>query len=250
MTNTTDASNSTQDSQSTPIAVPYWPTLKLAVGSVNAALVVTYLEMRHPSPAPEPGRRYGLPVTVDFARMADELAVDRRTLGLAFMCISTWYGSEVQRIGAVRAGREFLNLKHSRFPRHKLYSIVAAREWKSLRALTLRRNWPLLTKTLEDAGITSICAVPGPSPLPRALPCQDLEKYSAPPSTLSTLPEILLHGVELAGDRRRTRYSRLRKAVKDGLVAPDALKVRRHKTEAVDPELSDELVARLSRRPR
>jgi hypothetical protein len=39
--------------------------------------------------------------------------------------------------------------------------------------------------------------------------------------------------VELAGDRRKTRYSRLRKAVENGLVNADALKVRRQpKTEA------------------
>lgn len=37
------------------------------------------------------------------------------------------------------------------------------------------------------------------------------------------VPEILLKGVELAGDRRKTRYSRLRKVVETGLVDPDAL---------------------------
>jgi hypothetical protein len=62
----TQPNHAPQDS-SARIAVPYWPALKLAVGSVNAALAVTYLETRHPSPPPEPGRRYGLPVTVDFA---------------------------------------------------------------------------------------------------------------------------------------------------------------------------------------
>jgi hypothetical protein len=61
-----------------------------------------------------------------------------------------------------------------------------------------------------------------------------------------TLPEILLKGVELAGDRRKTGYSRLRKAVENGLVEADALKMRMHpKTEAVDPELSDVMKARM-----
>jgi hypothetical protein len=218
-----------------------------AVGSVNAALVVTYLEMRNPSPSPEPGRRYGLPVTVNFARMADELAVDRRTLGLAFMCISTWYGSEMQRIGAVRAGREFVNQKHSRFPRLKLYSIVAEREWKSLRTLTLRRNTPLLTKTLADAGITSLCAVPAPLPLQRVLPRQDLEKYADSASPFASLPEILMRGVELTQDRRKTRYIRLRKAAKQGAVPVEPSKVRpQQDNEAVDPELSDAMMARMT----
>jgi hypothetical protein len=46
-------------------------------------------------------------------------------------------------------------------------------------------------------------------------------------------------GIELAGDRRRTRYSRLRKAVENGLADADAQKVRRlpkaEETEHVDP---------------
>ena len=236
------------DSSSNLIAVAYWPALKRVVGSVNAALVVTYLEMRYPSPPPERGRRYGLPVTVDFARMADELAVDRRTLGIAFICVSTWFETENVRLGAVRAGREFLNLKHSRFPRHKLYSVVAEREWKSLRTLTLRRNWPALTKTLAGSGIASLCAMPGPFPLPRVLPCQNLEKYGSSGSPLHSLTEILLRGVELAADRRKTRYSRQRTAVKNGLVDADELKVQRQsKPEAVDPPLSDAMIARMSR---
>ena len=69
------------------------------------------------------------------------------------------------------------------------------------------------------------------------------------PSSLDTLPEILLRGVELAGDRRRTRYSRLRKAVAEGLAPPDALKVKRkpkdERHEAVDPVLSDEMRDRM-----
>ena len=113
------------------------PSLKQAVRSVNAALVVTYLEMKYPSPLPEPPRRYGLPVEVNFAQMAENLAVDRRTLGLAFWCVSAWFRTEKERLGAVRARREFLHQKHSRFPKLKLYSIVADREWRALQTLTL-----------------------------------------------------------------------------------------------------------------
>jgi hypothetical protein len=225
--------------------------LKLAVGSVTAALAISYLEMRYPSPPPEPGRRYGVPVTVDFARMADELAMDRRTCGLALLCISTWYASEIQRIGAVRTGREFLSLKHSRWPKMKLYSLVAAREWKSLRTLTLRKNWPLLTKTLADAGITSLCAMPSPSVLSPALRRQELEKFAASPSPLSGLTEILMRGVELAQDRRKTRYVRARRAAGQG-AEPVEVENRKPSAddEALDRALGDELVARLSRRLR
>jgi hypothetical protein len=63
------------------------------------------------------------------------------------------------------------------------------------------------------------------------------------------LPEILMRGVELAQDRRKTRYSRLRAAVENRLLTADALKVQRQpKTEAVDPELSDVMKARMSGR--
>jgi hypothetical protein len=63
-----------------------------------------------------------------------------------------------------------------------------------------------------------------------------------------------MKGVELAQDRRKTRYSRMHSAVENGLLPPDTLKVRRtpkvEETEAVDPVLGDELTARLSQRRR
>jgi hypothetical protein len=63
-----------------------------------------------------------------------------------------------------------------------------------------------------------------------------------------------MKGVELAQDRRKTRYLRLRTAVENGLMDARALKARRapkvEETEAVDPALGDELVARLARRGR
>jgi len=63
------------------------------------------------------------------------------------------------------------------------------------------------------------------------------------------LPEILLKGVELAGDRRKTRYDRLRKAIEGGLAQPDELKRKQPVSEAVDPAL-DEVAQRLMRRRR
>jgi hypothetical protein len=236
---TGDASHTQQDSQSTQIGVPYWPALKSAVGSVSAALVVTYLEMKYASPAPEPGRRYGLPVDVNFAQMADVLAIDRRTLGLAFLCVSTWFRTEKERLGAVRAGREFLNQKHSRFPKLKLYSIVADREWRALQTLTLRRNWPMLDKTLAECGVAHQIE-------PHRLPRRDYAEIAAAASGLgrsSALEKLMNLGNE---DRRKTRYIRLRKAVGRGLADPAELKRSRPTTEAVDPQL-DEVVKRLMR---
>jgi hypothetical protein len=249
-TESAQPSHARQDSQCTPMALPYWPAIKVAVGSVTAALVVAYLEARYPSPPPEPRKHYGLPVTVDFARMADELAVDRRTLGLALLCVSTWWESEIRRVGAARNGREFVNHAHRRWPRLKLYSIVAEREWKSLETVALRRNWPLLTKTLADAGITSLCDVPSQSPLPPVLPCRDLEKFGEKLNPLEGLHEILLRGVELVGDRRYVKNPKVRRAVKQRPEPFEVVKEHREPSannEAVDPALGDELVARLSR---
>ena len=240
---TGDASHTPQDSQSTQIGVPYWPALKSAVGSVSAALVVTYLEMKYPSPLPEPPRRYGLPVEVNFAQMADDLAVDRRTLGLAFLCVSTWFRTEKERLGAVRAGREFLHQKHSRFPKLKLYSIVADREWRALRTLTLRRNWPMLEKTLAECGVAHHVE-------PHRLPRRDYAEIDVQASGLGRSSPELEKLMRLGHvDRRRTRYVRLRKAIADGLAQPDELKRKHPPTEAVDPEL-DEVVKRLMRRVR
>ena len=63
-----------------------------------------------------------------------------------------------------------------------------------------------------------------------------------------------MRGVELAQNRRKTRYSRLRAAVESGLADADELKVRCspkvEDTQALDPALGDELVARLARRRR
>ncbi len=115
----------------------------------------------------------------------------------------------------MRAGQEFLNRKHSRWPRLKLYSIVGPKHWRSLSTIALRRNWPQLTSTLEECRVNINAPmhqlwntnVPqGASALPRL----DLSRFAVQPSSLDTLPEILLRGVDLAGDRRRTRYSRLR----------------------------------------
>jgi hypothetical protein len=178
MINTRDISHSPQDPSRTSLGVPYWPALKTAVSSVSAALVMTYLEMKYPSPLPELPRRYGLPVDVNFAQMANDLAIDRRTLGLAFLCVSTWFRTEKERLGAVCAGREFLNQKHSRFPKLKLYSIVADREWRALQTLTLRRNWPMLEKTLAECGVTHQIE-------PHRLPRRDYAEVAAATSGLS-----------------------------------------------------------------
>ena len=68
-----------------------------------------------------------------------------------------------------------------------------------------------------------------------------LNSPSSAPPPLSGLTEILMRGVELAQDRRKTRYSRLRNAAGNGLVDADDLKVRLSpqlaETEAVDPVL-------------
>ena len=102
----------------------------------------------------------------------------------------------------MRAGREFLNQKHSRFPKLKLYSIVADREWRALTTLTLRRNWPMLEKTLAECGVAHQIE-------PHRLPRRDYAEIGAAASGLGrslVLDSLLQLGHE---DRRKTRYSRL-----------------------------------------
>lgn len=75
-------------------------------------------------------------------------------------------------------------------------------------------------------------------------------------SQQESLAEIMLRASTLAGDRRHSRYSRLRKAVASGLEDRSVLsakqpkgKVRRNKltkvNEAVEPDLPDEVRQRL-----
>lgn len=211
------ASYKIADSHSDGIPLLYYPRLKLAYSSTFGALIVSYLETCFSSPQPEPGSRHGLPVDVDYGRMAQDLGTDRRTLGLALIAVGTWYETELKRLTAAKQGREFVCRSHSRHPARKLYSIVGPKSFLSSKTLAIRRNWPLLRETLATCGFTTGVTQPVQ---PKILPNADA-LAPAHASTLSNLSEIILKGVELAQDRRSTRYERQRKAVAEREPAKD-----------------------------
>jgi hypothetical protein len=121
-------------------------------------------------------------------------------------------------------------------------SIVADREWRALQTLTLRRNWPMLDKTLAACGVAHHIE-------PHRLPRRDYAEIAAQASGLGRSSAFEKLVAVVNEDRRKTRYVRLRKAIANGLADPDELKRSRPRTEAVDPQL-DEVVKRLMRRCR
>jgi hypothetical protein len=185
--------------------VLYHPQLKLKLSAILPALVVTYLETVHPAPWDESGKLVSLPVSVDFDLMARQLAVSRRTLGLCFTQIGRWFESELKRISARRSGREFLAHEHTRYRSVKLYSVVGAKRFcvphRSIGPVTIRRNVPALAQLLRECGLEDI-ATQKPMRIPAAA-SKILNSASALVSPFSSLPEILMRGVELGAIGRR-----------------------------------------------
>ena len=102
----------------------------------------------------------------------------------------------------------------------------------------------MIAQVLEQCGLTHIRDEQMQRVAESARHVQNVA--AAPPSTLGTLPEILMRGVELAGDRRKTRHLRLRKAREHGLLGePEAKSVSGKLTVPVDPELAA-IAARLA----
>jgi len=71
----------------------------------------------------------------------------------------------------------------------------------------MRRNWPQLTRTVQECGVT--VDVPREA-IRGTFAAEPLVDFAASQSSsLQTDPKILMKGIELACDRRRTRYPRL-----------------------------------------
>ena len=225
---TIDERPAVQREPSTIPPVPYHPNLKLALNSVTASILLTYLETHHPAPPAAPGRLSSLPVIIDLDQVAQDLQVSRRTLRLTLSQLGVWVRSEDQRWRAHRAGREFLQPGHTRYGTTKPYSFVGRNaDTRGIR-LELRRNRRYLDFLLKSAGVN--------------VPHYDWPVSTGPnlrtiiaPVAPSALPsnarvvELLERASVLAGDRRRTRYQRLRAAIANGLESPQVLRVKRSK---------------------
>jgi hypothetical protein len=212
------------------LPLPYYPNLKRELRSVTGALVLTYLEIYHPPSQDASGAIFFAPVTLHLDRVSEDLQISRRTLFTALSVLAARWVSEEARARAARAGREFLNPAHSVNGRFKLYSVTGAIGYIPHTIVQLRRNFPLISAMLQKAGITSLTqqefiGIDRFETLAAAA-------ISAPtahiPAQKESLSEILLRTSVIAGDRRSTRYPRLRAAVGAGLLPANALKVRRN----------------------
>ena len=210
--------------------LPFYPNLKRELRSVTGALVLTYLEIYHPPSQDASGTLLCAPVTLHLDKISEDLQISRRTLFTALCVLAARWGSEEARARAARAGREFLNPAHTINGRTKFYSVTGAIGYIPHTKVQLRRNFPLISYTLQNAGITSLAHQEFIG-IDR-FKTLDAAAISAPTAHIlaqkESLSEILLRTSELAGDRRSTRYPRLRAAVGAGLLPVNALKVRRN----------------------
>jgi hypothetical protein len=229
--------------------VPYYPALKLKLGAILPALVVTYLETTHPAPWDESAKLVSMPVSVDFDLMARNLAVSRRTLGLAYTQIGRWFPDELKRASARRSGREFLAHEHTRYRSVKWYSVVGAKRFcvphRTIGLVTIRRNVPVVAQLLRECGLEDI-ATRKPMRIPESASNIFNNSSVAPQLSLSTLPEIMMRASSIAGDRRKTRYIRERKHQVQP--APERETSSGKLTGQDDMGLGADLVARLAAR--
>src|SRR5271163_2928679 len=149
--------------------LPYFPNLHRCIHGVTASLVLTYLEIHHPAPRDSNGTILTTPVTLNLDAVAADLQVSRRTLNVSLSVLCTWWPTEIARLRAARACREFLNPDHSRYGRWKFYSATGPKTWRPGTVIQLRRNFGHLSRLLQDAGIATL-AVPVPTlaiPVPK-----------------------------------------------------------------------------------
>ena len=187
--------------------LPYCPSLAKTLHGPTLALVLTYLEIHHPAQQEPKSGNSALkdaPLIIDCDIVCDALGVSRRTLHIAFSCLGCWWSTEDDRGRAARAGREFLNPKHSLGPSGhdpvKIYSVTGSKAWQTHRSLAVRRNYSKLASILAQARI-----IPDQSHLVAN------GDTCAPSSTVSYLPHILAKLMPNWGDRRAERWDRWRR---------------------------------------
>jgi hypothetical protein len=150
-----DSSDENQD-----IAIlPYHPRLSKTLGGATLALVVTYLEIHHPTPndtSEAPTGRSNAPIFVSCDAMCLALGVNRRTLMIALYNLCTWWRSDQERSAASRSGREFLNPEHTRYGKVKPYSIVGRKSFTLPQSFHFYRNPPRLYQILTQSALDSI----------------------------------------------------------------------------------------------
>jgi hypothetical protein len=169
-------------------------------------------------------------VTLHLDQISEDLQISRRTLFTALCVLAARWGSEEACARAARAGREFLNPAHTINGQVKCYSVTGAIGYIPHTIVQLRRNFSLIAAMRQNAGITSLAQQEfvGIDRFKTLDAAANSAQTAHIPAQKESPSEILLRTSVLAGDRRSTRYPRLRAAVGAGLLPASALKVRRN----------------------
>lgn len=128
--------------------LPFWPSLKWALRSHGAALLLIYLEVHFPAPEASPGA----PILVDVDRMQRDLCLCPKALWQASARIAVRHPTARKLDAARRTGREFYTRQTMGAGTLKPYRYVPVTRhtWE------LRRNVPRLRQLLDS------CAIPWP----------------------------------------------------------------------------------------
>lgn len=246
--------------QSSIPPLPCFPSLKRELRSWTATLLLTYLEIHHPSRQDAHGTLQNDEIQLEQDVVCEHLQVSRRTLFVTLCVLCARFKTELQRSRAARSAREFLNPAHITYGSIKHYSMVGPSSTRPGTVVYLRRNHRLIAQTLANAELTSQIIIDAatafssvhasfpsflpqlaaatttpqahPQPTPN-IPLATIERASNSLSSLqsgasnSRLIDALLAGSVLSGDRRSVRYPRLRKAVEAGLEGAEVLSVKR-----------------------
>jgi hypothetical protein len=210
--------------------IPYYPGLKDETGTIIGAILVSYLEKYHPAPQDTSPQRFqrvsSLPIRLSDERIMADLHIARKTLVVILSEIAVWYPSESRRSRAHGASREFIEPRHSRFRKIKLYSAVGIRQHTLPFAFDLRRNILLVDQAMKNA-LSSFDSTRDSTRDKYDIGRDRAPAPLYPPSKLPTNPrvvELLERASVLAGDRRAVRYTRLRKAIEGGIVPEGVVK--------------------------
>lgn len=247
------------------LMIPYYPELKKTIRNLTSVLLLTYIEIHHPALQDPEERRpiaASLPVEVWTDELTAVLGIHRRTLIIALSAISTWFSTDFERLLARRSGREFLVRRHTQHPPYKLYAVVGPRNQTKDSKLTVYRNRQLLAATLTECGFPTF--PPDLQLMPARPSTTDFKEFHATlppvPALIDNLVNLQARISGLGGDRRTTRYERLRNAIKAGIAKPSALSrakksgqtsqgdVEGVQSERMDPVLPTAILERLGSR--
>jgi hypothetical protein len=188
--------------------LPFFPNLARRLRGPTNAVVLTYLEILHPTPQDPNGDYLNVPVGLDCDSAAEDLQISRRTLHIAFHCLASWFKEESERVRAERAGRAFINPAHSVNGQIKFYSIVGPSGWNPGQSVSIKRNHQALQAAFS--ALHPLCF-----PVIETVPTQQDQSRILPLSRICasrrSLCDVLREVMPNWGDRRVERWDRWRR---------------------------------------